>query len=765
MPIYHFLSVFIISFTVLLYEILISRIFSIIYQYNILFIVISISMALLGLGGIVARFIIGRFTPINKHKSYSYPPLPAFFFFLYPVSMTSACVVTLGYFPELATYGMILIAGMPFVAAGILLGAFYWDLGKYSRRVFFFDTVGGAAGCLMSLVFVYMFGVINTVLFTACIASFIPLFFRFPKNVFRSLVPAAIVFTMLVFLGNVSTNVLEFNQKKLMQTDNALGWMLNHLKTQVEYMGHSWDLYSRCDLVKDDKTDMKRTIFINGGTEAVMLRGESLANVRKRYRHDITYIPYLSGNNDNVLILGAGGGRDVLLSLAAGAKNVTAVEINQGVFNMVKENHAYTGNIFSRQGVTGVREDGRTFIMKDKNKYDKIVLSLSSSYAFADVSSIAQMENYLYTQEAFDLFLSHLSENGSLVIFINYKELMNKFVVASLDYFQRVEDISPAKALKQIVTFSDEDSYVAGYSFAVIVQKHAFDFDTISGLIGEIKDADMEARIIPHAFFGVFDSLSAGSVSLEDFAAKNKLAPSTDDSPYFMEVVLKYRGKLLKLSYHLIGSIAVLSFLHFIFFLFKRKRDENIKSVSVGNYFMFLIYFISSGTGFMLVEIALTKRFSFYLDYPQLNMVVILVTILVGCGTGALASSKLKLKPHLVGIIIFLTILFVPNLIGPFLSATVSLPLMVRCLLVSLFLFPISFFLGMPFPAGIGMLESNLKSEISWFWGINGIASVLGSVLSVVISMGTGFHAVFVVSASLYLFLAGAGYILSKNMV
>jgi len=763
MPIYHFLSVFIISFTVLLYEILISRIFSIIYQYNVLFIVLSISMALLGLGGMVARFITGRLPPRDECKPCSQPPLPVFFFFLYPVSMTSACVVTLGYFSELATYGMILIAGLPFVAAGILLGSFYWDLGKDSRRVFFFDTVGGAAGCLMSLLLVYMFGVINTVLFTACIASFLPLLFRFPKNVFRFLAPAAIVFTLIVFLGNVSTNVLEFNQKKLMQTDNALGWMLNHLKTQVEYMGHSWDLYSRCDLVKDDKTDMKRTIFINGGTEAVMLRGESLQNVRKRYRHDITYIPYLSGKNDNVLVLGAGGGRDVLLSLAAGAKNVTAVEINQGVFDMVKENSAYTGNIFSRPGVTGVREDGRTFIMKDKNKYDKIVLSLSSSYAFADVSSIAQMENYLYTQEAFDLFLSHLSEDGSLVIFINYRELMNKFVVASLDYFQRVEGISPAKALNNVVTFSDEDSYVAGYSFAVIVRKHPFDFDAISGVIDEIKNSDMEAGIIPHAFWGAFESLSTGSVSLADFAEKNKLAPSTDDSPYFMEVVLKYREKLLELSYYLIGCIAVFSFLHFIFFLFKRRNDKNTQAISIGKYFMFMTYFISSGVAFMLVEIALTKRFSFYLDYPQLNMVVILVAILVGCGSGALASSRLKLKPHVMGIILFLALLFVPNLINPLITATISLPLFVRCLLVWLFLFPVSFFLGMPFPAGIGMLESEFKSEIPWFWGINGIASVLGSVLSVVISMGTGFHAVFVVSALFYLVLAGAGYFLSRN--
>jgi len=755
---YQFVPVFILSLTVLLFEVLVSRIFSIVYEYNILFIIISASIALLGLGGIIARLLIGRYG-YKKESDDLHSPLPAFFFFLYPVSITFSCVSILTFFPELSPLGMVLIGGMPFVFAGILMGAMYWSFGENSRKVFFLDTLGGAAGCILSLPLVYMFGVINTALFTAFIASLLPFLFKFPAKKGRVLLPAAVVFTTMFLLFNVAGNSLELGKDKLVYTDNALGWMLRHLKNSVEYMGHSWDIYSRCDLVKDDSSDLKRTIFINGGTEAVMLKNEPYKKIRERYRHDITFIPYLFGKNDDILVLGAGGGRDVLLALAGGGKSITAVEINQGVFNMVNENSHYTGNIFNRAGVKGVREDGRTFIMKDKKKYDKILLSLSSTYAFADLSSIGQMENYLYTQEAFDLFFEHLKDDGSIVIFINFKELMNKFVVASLDYFQRVYGISPGKAMKHIVAFGDEDSYVAGYSFALMVKKSPFDFDSINEIIDEVRDGEMEPLLIPYTFFGDFKNLSSDTVTLEDFVEKNEknIAPSTDDSPYFMEVIINYREKLITLCYYLLGSIVLLTLFHFPYFMFRKE-----KNYSAGKYFLFLPYFILSGIGFMLVEIALTKQFSFYLDYPQLNMVVVLLTILLGCGTGSIASTKLGRfgKPHSAGIILFVMLLCIQPVIGHFLYVTISLPLVLRCFLVFIFLFPISFFIGIPFPVGIAMLNTNMKKEIPWFWGINGVAAILGSVLSVVLSMAMGFKAVFISAALAYLLLGFFGYLL-----
>jgi hypothetical protein len=68
-------------------------------------------------------------------------------------------------------------------------------------------------------------------------------------------------------------------------------------------------------------------------------------------------------------------------------------------------------------------------------------------------------------------------------------------------------------------------------------------------------------------------------------------------------------------------------------------------------------------------------------------------------------------------------------------------------------IFPLGFFLGMPFPLGILAIEHQPRGAIAWAWGMNGVFTVAGGLGSMIISLMRGFD--FAIGVALVLY-AGA---------
>ena len=68
---------------------------------------------------------------------------------------------------------------------------------------------------------------------------------------------------------------------------------------------------------------------------------------------------------------------------------------------------------------------------------------------------------------------------------------------------------------------------------------------------------------------------------------------------------------------------------------------------------------------------------------------------------------------------------------------------------------PLGLALGMPMPTGIRLLNQRAPELIPWAWGVNGAASVLGSVGAIALALLWGFDETLLVGAALY--LAGLG--------
>jgi hypothetical protein len=159
-----------------------------------------------------------------------------------------------------------------------------------------------------------------------------------------------------------------------------------------------------------------------------------------------------------------------------------------------------------------------------------------------------------------------------------------------------------------------------------------------------------------------------------------------------------------------------------------------------------------------MVEIALMKRFSFYLGIPHLNLAVVLFSILLGSGLGGVLTSQMRegveQKLVIVSMILGLAVISVWISLSGFISSTIHWPIFGRCAVLVSYLFPLSCLLGMPFPLLIRWSKDNFGEDIAWFWGINALAGVLGSIVSVILAMVWGFSATFIGAAILYLAMA-----------
>lgn len=86
------------------------------------------------------------------------------------------------------------------------------------------------------------------------------------------------------------------------------------------------------------------------------------------------------------------------------------------------------------------------------------------------------------------------------------------------------------------------------------------------------------------------------------------------------------------------------------------------------------------------------------------------------------------------------------------------LPLVYRLIAVVLLLIPLGFFMGMPFPFGLTRISKG-KTAISW--AINGIMTVVGSLISVISSLTFGFTATMIIGAAIY----GILYLLQPKLI
>jgi hypothetical protein len=182
-----------------------------------------------------------------------------------------------------------------------------------------------------------------------------------------------------------------------------------------------------------------------------------------------------------------------------------------------------------------------------------------------------------------------------------------------------------------------------------------------------------------------------------------------------------------------------------------------------------LVYFGLLGLAFLFVEIPLLQRFILYLGQPAYAFTMVLFSILFFSGLGSQWGDHIPLRLALASLVIL--VLIAPVLLPRLFAWTLGLPLTIRLGLTAIFLSPIGFLMGIPFPAGIRLLKQEQlegndanegmtpRADIAWIWAVNGAVSVVSSILAALLALTFGFSWVLWLGALCY---AGA-WLMSRS--
>lgn len=458
-------------------------------------------------------------------------------------------------------------------------------------------------------------------------------------------------------------------------------------------------------------------------------------------KKNVGYFPFAYKDNKSALLIGPGGGEELLYARLAGVTDITAVELNPGTVAAARHFKDFNGDIYDQQGTKTYIEDGRSFITRDKNKYDVIFLSKVMTQA-SETLGYALSENYIYTKEAYESYLDHLNPGGTLAFVLHGENDLIKATATLLSIFEE-RGISRENAAKYMVIANSE--FLNGKSHKHVVKKvmspllMVKNIPFTEGESNKILELTLASGQTLLNLPGRHERISV----IAPPAHTQPLFTVTDDYPFFYNA-----GRT---------APTVIFFILIIIVLAGHSLLKPIISVKDQSIRFFRNYFAYIGLAFMLIEIPLIQKLVLLFGHPTLTFSVVIAILLFSVGIGSLISKVIAkhLPLKAVGTLIFiytgLLYLYLPKFIIAFQGNVLSVKIVATLGLM----LPLGILMGIPFPTGIRMIEQQHKPDyIPLLWGVNGWTSVIGSILSLVIAMSLGYNATLLIGATIYLAFA-----------
>jgi hypothetical protein len=478
-------------------------------------------------------------------------------------------------------------------------------------------------------------------------------------------------------------------------------------------------------------------------------------------------------NQGSTLVLGAGGGMDVLTALYFNATPVKAVESNQLVANVMRNKYGdFSGGWYDQANVE--ISDSRSFVKISQDEYDTILLTLTDSTP-ASTGIHALTENYVYTVEAFLDYYDHLSENGTLSI--------TRYELPPPRESLRIVSLAAAAMEKKGIEHPENHIAIirSWGTITIIIKKSEFTPHDITTMRAFAKERNFDLVYIPgiapeetnvynkfsepYYYQNINKLFSDRDRFYEDYLFE--VSPVTDERPFFFQFfklekfgpTYESMGKkwqpFVKGGYMIPIIFLQALVLSLIFILLPLRR--------IGKYPQkkgILVYFFCLGIGFMFIEITLIQKFILFLGHPVYAVSAILFSLLLFAGLGSFSSERLKSPVQVIpalSLLIILYLLILPQIFNLFLGHEI----IIRYLISLVTIAPLGFLMGIPFPLGVRITKKINPKLIAWAWAVNGCASVLGSILAIMIALSWGFSIVLVLASAAY--LTGLVFIYSSS--
>lgn len=471
------------SAAALLFQVILTRLFSIAQFYHFIFLIISIAMLGYAVSGVVLAFRPGLQPKIALRLFENCAvgatiTLLASYLILNNLPFDSFSIAW--DVRQIALFSLNYLAlSMPFFFSGLalggLLGAFPEEVGK----IYAWNFLGAGLGCLGGLVLPGWVGGEGVIL--ACSVALalcaLPGSEEFILNRLQKgrgdWKAWTRLFAMLLWLvfcgveltaryqGRAQVSVLDLRLSPYKSLSYALQY------PDAVRLWQRWNAFSRVDVVRSSlirslpglsfkylkPPPPQDGLFIDGDQLSPLLRASA----------DLSFMDYLPQSvafwlrpRGRTLLLEPRGGLDVLLALHQGAQSVVAVEANPLVVQTAE-------TIYAQPNVVTFIEDQRSFIRRTSQQFDVIVVSLTSSFQPVRSGAYSLTEDYRYTLESFSELIQLLHPDGVLV----FNRWLQKPPSESLRAFATVVetlevlDLNPAK---QVVV-------LRGYALATFLVK------------------------------------------------------------------------------------------------------------------------------------------------------------------------------------------------------------------------------------------------------------------------------------------------------
>lgn len=755
--------IFFLTALTIIIEITLSRLFSYMLNYHFAFLVIAISIFGLGIGEI----IYAKYRKIfDRQKNWFFVSIPLLiiislsFMLLLPVVYS-----TLGEQVSLLFY--IIFTTIPFLLIGIMYSFIFQLNSNQSYLLYAFDLLGASTGALLSA---FIFDSISILTIFISSAVFIFLLFIIILSIEKEIkIKPVLIFSILTLVSSLVFSNLGIPIVK--NDDKDLLRLMNNPAIETRVVESKWSLFGKTDLVEFSYPDGSRSlsIFIDGAAGSKVIKLDELENSQSKLGEALKHFPgffplqFLKSNEkDTSLIIGPGGGIDIVANYFGKVNFIEAVEVNPSFIELMKK---YNPSTFSsKPNIKIIQNEGRNYVRKFKNKYDLIFLTIPITKSSRSTDFYMLTENYLFTVEAIADYLSALTEDGRLVFTMHSYEEIYRFLSTYLEEQKRA-GISNSEAFKHVYIISN------GMKPVIVIKKNKFTQKEIEPrhlvahqtgmdkgvfyfpLIEQVKidtvlsnDINFRWQMFDQVLYDVADNKYSFS-KLSENAAIN-LNPTYDDSPFFynfqfglpdnmailliiLAIVLIWLIREHKRNYGLLGLDG-----------FTGLRNELFKKYSLISILLGSSYFLLQAYTFQILNLNL--------DSPTKSISVLLFLFLLGNGIGSLLTMFIK-KDHLRFISIAVFSIIILSLIEYFLLVPILRENSSLFWLITSIGIP-AFLCGIPFPLLLKLTAKiDSSNGIALLLGFSSIGGVAASSLSIILALMYGFKSTIILALLIYI--------------